>query len=147
MLGVLCAVQLWEPVKLFWPSLITIKWSQACTLITAYTGSVCARVYWGSLRHSRGNQDNATLSNLQHLVTETQKITLLLHSMIEKWHKSQNLNFVLEGVKMTGRKSDEMMKPWYCEKMHLHRPFKCTYKSKGSLGKQCITCSNVDFCA
>ncbi len=102
--GVLCAVQLWEAAErhVFQPSLITIKWSQAYTLITTYTGSICARVYWGSLRHSGGNQDNSTLSNLQHLVTEPQNVTLLAHRMIEKW---QNFNVVLEGVKVAGRRS------------------------------------------
>ncbi len=56
--GVLCAVQLWEAAErhVFQPSLITIKWSQAYTLIITYTGSICARAHWGSLRHSGGNK-------------------------------------------------------------------------------------------
>ncbi len=124
--GVLCAVQLWEAAErhVFQPSLITIKWSQAYTLIITYTGSICARAHWGSLRHSGGNQDNSTLSNLQHLVTEPQKVTLLAHSMIEKWQKSQNFNVVLEGVKVAGRRS-YIYKYIYIhyEKMHLHRLF------------------------
>ncbi len=126
--GVLCAVQLWEAAErhVFQPILITIKWSQAYTLITTYTGSICARVYWGSLRHSGGNQDNSTLSNLQHLVTEPQKVALLAHSMIEKWQKSQNFNVVLEGVKVAGRRSYIYKYKYiyiHYEEMHLQRLF------------------------
>lgn len=50
--------------------LIMIKWSQACTLITAYTDSVCVGECSDSLRRSSGNRHNCTQSNLLHLVRQ-----------------------------------------------------------------------------
>lgn len=78
------------------PSLITIKWSQACTLISAYTASVCARVYWDTAEGT----STMTLSAIWSIWWQTtQKVILLLHSMREKWQRSQDFNFVLEGIK------------------------------------------------